>query len=189
MVFFIKETLTAEDKMAWRQMMVKREKAVRKERRAVARDWAERKIMGFSCIIFGVLIAFAVVRGGVGGLWIFFSLYCVFGGVCILAWKPPRIEQTVSLPASGLPPSRITDMPVRAVFFGDGCFSFWESSKKTRLGYHAVTAAWEDTGRFYLFFQDRPPLILPKRGLGRWMPEDFRDFLDQELEQPVRRTT
>lgn len=79
------------------------------------------------------------------------------------------------------------DMPVRAVFFGDGSFTFWESSKKARLGYQAVAAAWEDEGRFYLSFQDRPPLVLPKRGLGRWMPEDFRDFLERELGKPIER--
>ncbi len=187
MVFFIKETLSAEDRAAWRKLAVHWDKAIRKKRRAAVRDWVEWKITGLSSLVFGGLIAFAVVKGSMRVLWIFYSLFLVIGGICILAAKPPRIERAASLSKENFPPPEATDTPVRAVFFEDGCFIFWASSKKNRLGYQAITAAWEDEGRFYLFIQDRPPLVLPKRGLGRWMPEDFRDFLERKLEEPVRR--
>ena len=79
------------------------------------------------------------------------------------------------------------DTPVRAVFFEDGCFGFWDASGKVRRGYSSVAAAWEDEGRFYLFFRDRPPLVLPERGLDGGTPEAFRDFLEQKLGTPVER--
>ena len=77
--------------------------------------------------------------------------------------------------------------PVKAAFFGDGRFVFWDVSEKVRRGYSPVAAAWEDEGRFYLFFEDRLPLVLPKRGLAGGTAEDFRDFLEREFGWPVER--
>ena len=63
----------------------------------------------------------------------------------------------------------------------------WNASERVRLGHSSITAAWEDEGRFYLFFQDRPPLILPKRGFTGGTPEEFRGLLERELEWFVER--
>lgn len=68
-----------------------------------------------------------------------------------------------------------------------GCFSIWIPAERIRLGYSSVTAVWGDEGRFYLFFEDRPPLLLPKRGFSGGTAEEFRDFLEQEFGWPVER--
>lgn len=196
MVFFIKETLTAEDRAAWRRMAVCRERYARRG------DWFVAivllpikllKLLGLLLFVCGGLILYSCGASFRNGRYLEGLLYTVSGlinsmsGVCLfLLFRAPSMRPR-RLSKKDFPPSDMPDMPVRAVFFGDGSFTFWESSKKTRLGYQAVAAAWEDEGRFYLFFQDRPPLVLPKRGLGRWMPEDFRDFLERELGKPIER--
>jgi len=187
MVFFIRETLTAEDRAAWKRLAVRRDKAIREKRRASIRTWIEGKLMGILSIAFGGLTMFAVVKGGMSMPYAFFSAFFVICGFFIFFKEPPPIQQTGGLPEKDFPPSESPDMPVRAVFFEDGSFTFWEASKKIRLGYQAVDSAWEDSGCFYLFFQERPPLVLPKRGLGRWGPEGFRCFLEREMGKPVRR--
>ena len=79
--------------------------------------------------------------------------------------------------------------PVRAAFFENGCLVFWDAAGKVRLGYSSIAAAWEDGGRFYLFFRDRPPLVLPERGLDGGTPEAFRDFLERKMGAPVERVS
>lgn len=64
---------------------------------------------------------------------------------------------------------------------------FWDVSEKVRRSYSSIAAVWEDEGRFYLLFQDRPPLVLPKRGVVQGTPEDFRDFFERKLGRPVER--
>ena len=94
---------------------------------------------------------------------------------------------TFSPPGRDFPPSVMLDGPVKAAFFRDGCFVFWDVSEKVRRSYSSIAAVWEDEGRFYLLFQDRPPLVLPKRGFSGGEPEAFRNFLEGEQDVPVER--
>lgn len=144
--------------------------------------WLAMKLLGLFLLAFVGYILFWLVESGT--LLLIKICYVVaavafayFGiGLLRLFFCPPK--RPCGLPARDFPPARLPDTEVRAVFFGDGCFVFWENGVKTRLSYSAIAGAWEDEGRFYIFFADRPPLVLPKRGLVRWMPEDFRDFLE-----------
>ena len=119
----------------------------------------------------------------------FWSPAGIFALICVLLiWAviwPWNLRAPVFF--KPVPAPEWQDIPLRAVFFGDGCFSIWTPTKRIRLGYSSISAAWEDEGRFYLFFTGRPPLVVRKSGLGRWMPEDFRDFLEQEFGWPVER--
>lgn len=191
MVFRIKAELTEEDRAAWRLLALQREKARRKKRWAAVRIWLGNKLLSLSLVVFGILGMYALSLGRatlrdqvyIGVV----SPLFLFGGILICVVNPYPFKRSKPLSEKDFPPSGLLDAPVRAAFFGDGCFVFRASGEKIRLGYSTVTGAWEDGGRFYLFFADRPPLVLPKRGLGRWMPEDFRDFLERELEVPVER--
>lgn len=186
MVYFIKDTLTAEDHAVWQRLAILRDKAIRKKRRDAIRIWIEGKLTGVLSAVFGGLTLFAVAKGDMPKPYAFFSLLFIIGGVMIF-WKEHfPVQRAAGLPEKDFPPSGLPDMPVRAVFFEDGSFTFWEASKKIRSGYQAVDSVWEDSGCFYLFFQERPPLVLPKRGLGRQGSEGFRRFLKQVLGKPVQ---
>lgn len=188
MVFLIKGTLTEEDRNAWRDMAEQREQTTRKKYRKKVRRWLEDKLCAVGNTAFGALTLCAVVSGGMKAGWAVWGLILLFGGPWMfLKTGHCPARETVSPPGQDFPPSGMPDMPVRAEFFGDGCFTCWDAFGKARLGYSSILCAWEDEGRFYLFFRDRPPLVLPKRAFTRWMPEDFRDFLERELGWPVER--
>ncbi len=187
MVYFIKDTLTAEDRAAWKRLATQRDKAICKKRRASIRIWIEGKLTGVLSTVFGGLTLFAVAKGGMPKPYASFSLLFIVGGVMIFWKEHLPVQRAAGLPEKDFPPSGMMDMPVRAVFFEDGSFTFWEVSEKVRLGYQAVDSVWEDSGCFYLFFQERPPLVLPKRGLVHRGPEGFRCFLEQALGKPVQR--
>ncbi len=72
MVYFINETLTAEDLAAWRRLAVRRDRAIRKKRRASIWMWLDNKLTSISCVAFGGLGMFAVVKGGAAIPYAFF---------------------------------------------------------------------------------------------------------------------
>lgn len=184
MVFLVRETLTEEDRAAWRRLRDKRIREVRRERRRNTLGWLADVLSAFLCTAMGAAALYAIARGKMSAWYLLAAPFMLVGGACILLTRgriPAR--ETGLLPGEELPFSDT----VRAVFFGDGCFAFWDTSGKVRMGYSSIHDIWEDEGRFYLFFKDRPPLVVRKSGLGRWMPEDFRDFLENTLGFPVER--
>lgn len=188
MVFHVQETLTEEDRATWRRLAARREEAARKKHRKTVRSWLGDKLCGVGITLFGILTLCAVASGGMKAGWAVWGLILLFGGPWMfLASGHYPVRETASPPSQDFPPSGMPDLPVQVVFFGDGCFTFWDASGKVRLGYSSITSAWEDAGRFYLFFADRPPLVLPKRGFARGTPEDFRNFLEGEIEWIVER--
>lgn len=191
MVFRVQGTLTEEDRAAWRRVSGHRQKFARSGYGFLLGLWLTMKLLGAFLLSIGVAIFYltGVEAPGLflGVLQAIIALYVIgAGGWLLLTLRRPPIRPE-KLPDRDFPPSGMPDAPVRAVFFRDGCFTFWDASGRVRLGYSSVLCAWEDGGRFYLFFQDRPPLVLPKRGFAGGTPEDFRDFLEGELGWPVER--
>ena len=184
-VFFVQGALTEEDRKAWRQMVDRRNKVIRKERQAAVRGWLDQKLTGLFCVIWGGgLIVLAAFTGRVDVLPIILASFFLVGGVVIMTAKFPVKKPPDPLPEECFPPPELPDMPIGAAFFGDGCFVFWAASEKTRLGYQAITAAWEDGDRFYLLLKNRLPLVLSKRRFVQRTPEDFRGFLEGRLGRP-----
>lgn len=186
MVFLVRETLTEEDRAAWRRVAVQRERAARKKHQKAVRGWFWDKLCGFGIMMSGILALFLCAYDDMKIRWMIFGLLAAFGGLWMfvsVGRRPAR--ETASPPGQAFPSPGMPDAPVRAAFFGDGCFAYWNASGKVRLGYSSITGVWEDAGRFYLFFADRPPLVLPKRGFSGGMPEEFRNFLEQRFEWPV----
>ena len=190
MVFLVREILAEEDLVAWRELAAQRKRIARKKHRRSIRNWLGNKLCGIVNTVFGTLTLCAVVSGGMKAAWVIWGLITMIGGLWIFlaTGRYPAREAAYS-PRWDSPPSGIVDLSIRAVFFEDGYFAFWDTSGKTRLRYSSILCIWEDKGRFYLFFQDRSPLVLPKRGFVRCIPENFRDFLEWELGRPVERLT
>lgn len=191
MVFLVRETLTEEDRKAWRRASDRREKLARSGYGLFLGLWLAMKLLGMFLAGCGAVVLYWTGAGdpGVfkGVLQAIMALYVIGGGGWLLLTFPRPPKRPGKLPDRDFPPSGMPDTPVRAAFFGDGCFAFWEGTGKVRLGYSSISAYWEDEGRFYLFFEDRTPLVLPKRGLAGGTEEDFRDFLEQEFGWPVER--
>lgn len=184
MVFLVRGTLTEEDRAGWRRLAAQRERTARKKRRREVLSWLGDKFCGLICVLMGAVMLYAIVSGGASAWYLLCAPFMLIGGVLVLVIQrhcPAGEVERLSGEDSPLPD------PVRAAFFGDGCFAFWDASGKVRLGYSAIAAAWEDEGRIYLFFRDRPPLVLPKRGFAGGTAEDFRDFLERELGFPSER--
>lgn len=191
MVFLVRETLTEEDRAAWRRIAARREKLFRSGYGLFLGLWLAMKLLGVFLTGYGGVILYWTGAEDpglfVGVLQAIVALYAIGGGGWLLLTLPRPPKRPDKLPERDFPPSGMPDTPVRAAFFGDGCFVFWDASERVRLGYSSITAAWEDEGRFYLFFQDHPPLVLPKRGFAGGTAEDFRDFLEGEFEWLVER--
>lgn len=177
-MFFVQGTLTKEDRKAWRKTAARWDRIIRRRRRTAVR---EGMAGGISLLVFGGLVLSAGVTGGMGAFWITGSLLSLAGGYFLAS--AARVDQRMPsrLPKDCFPPRKGGDIPVRAVFFGDGCFAFWGRRGKIRLGNRRIIASWEDESLFYLFLDSHPPLVLPKRGFVRRTPEEFRSFLKEEL--------
>ena len=190
MVFLVRGILTEEDWAAWRELATQRERVSRKKRRRSIRGWLGNKLCGIANTVFGTLMLCAVVSGGMKTVWAIWGLILMIAGLWIFlaAGRYPARETAYSS-GQDFPPSGIVNLPIQAAFFEDGYFASWDASGKTRLRYSSILCAWEDKGRFYLFFQDRSPLVLPKRGFVRCIPENFRGLLERELGRPVERLT
>ncbi len=190
MVILVRETLTEEDWTAWRELAAQRERIARKKHRKLTLSWFGNKLCGIANTMLGTFTLCAVVSGGMKAAWAIWGLILVIGGLWIFleTGHCPAREKPHS-PGQDFPPSGIVNLSIQAVFFEDGYFAFWDTSGKTRLRYSSILCTWEDKGRFYLFFQDRSPLVLPKRGFVRCIPENFRDLLECELGRPVERLT
>lgn len=190
MVFLVREILTEEDWAACRELVTQRERIARKKHRRSIRGWIGNKLCGIVNTMFGTLTLCVVVSGGMKAPWAIWGLILMIGGLWMfLTTGRYPARETAYSPSQDFPPSGILNLSIRAVFFEDGYFAFWDTSGKTRLRYSSILCTWEDKGRFYLFFQDRSPLVLPKRGFVRCIPEDFRDLLERELGRPVERFT
>lgn len=188
MVFRVRAVLTEEDREAWQRLAAQRERTARKKHRKAVHGWFWDKFCGFGITISGILALLLGMYDGMRIKWIIFGLLITFGGIWMFVSVGRRpVQETAAPPDQDFPPSGMPDTPVRAAFFGNGCFVFWNVSEKVRQGYSSITAVWEDEGRFYLFFQDHPPLVLPKRGFAGGTPEDFRGFLEREFGWPVER--
>lgn len=188
MVFRVQGVLTEEDRAAWRRLAARRERVSRKKHQKAVCGWFWDKLCGFGIMTFGIVALFLCAYDDMKIGWMIFGLFATFGGLWMfLASGHCPVRETASPHGQDFPPSGMPDLPVRAVFFGDGWFTFWDASGKARLGYSSITDAWEDAGRFYLFLADHPPLALPKCGFAGGTPEDFRGFLERELERPVER--
>ncbi len=174
MVFRIRADLTSEDREGLAA-------ACRRKAHRVPARAARRLLCLYVTALDIFTLALMMPNYGVWNPAVLFLLLCLgIAWAVIWPWAPA--------PSSPALPPEWQSASVRAAFFGDGCFVFWNASERTRLGYSALTAVWEDGGRFYLLLRDRPPLVLPKRGLaGGQMPEDFRDFLERESGGPVER--
>ncbi len=185
MVFLVREALTEEDRAAWRRVSVRWQKLPRRGYGLFLCLWLAMKLLGVFLTGYGGVILYwtgAEDPGLFAGvLRAIIALYAIGGGGWLLLTlpRPPK--------RPGKQPVQEPVLIIRTVFFGDGCFMIWNASERVRLGYSSITAAWEDEGRFYLFFQDRPPLILPKRGFTGGTPEEFRGLLERELEWFVKR--
>lgn len=181
MVFLVRETLTEEDKTACRKAAERWCKSIHKP----PEGWGSSM---FVCLYVTALWCFGLkILFGMGlRFWNFANIFAL---ICILlTWAiiwPWSLRAPVFF--KPVPAPEWQDIPLRVIFFGDGSFSVWTPTERIRLGYSSISSAWEDGGRFYLFFRDRLPLVVQKNGLGRWMPEDFRDFLERELGWPVER--
>lgn len=191
MVFFIRETLTEEDRAGWRRVSARRNRAYRSGYRILLALWLTMKLLGLFLLGCGSQILFEVGMDDpgffAGVLCAIEAMLCLLGGgwlILVLRHPPLRPEP---LPKEDFPRFGMPDVPVRALFFGDGYFVFGGVSESVRLPYSVVESVWEDQGRFYLFFADRPPLVLPKRGFVSGTPEDYRGFLEQEQVCPVWR--
>lgn len=188
MVFLVRGILTEEDWAAWRELATQRERVSRKKRRRSIRGWLGNKLCGIANTLFGTLTLCAVVSGGMKAAWAIWGLITMIGGLWIfLATGRYPARETAYSPGQDFPPSGIVNLSIQAVFFEDGYFAFWDDLGKIRLRYSSILCTWEDKGRFYLFFRDRSPLVLPKRGFVRCIPENFRDLLERELGRPVER--
>lgn len=181
MVFLVRETLTKEDETACRRAAERWCRTLHKPEEG----WGSRI---FVCLYVTALWCFGLkILLGMGIS--FWSPAGIFALICVLlTWAviwPWNLRAPVFF--KPIPAPEWQDIPLRIVFFGDGCFSIWAPAERIRLGYSSVTAVWEDEGRFYLFFEDRPPLLLPKRGFSGGTAEEFRDFLEQEFGWPVER--
>lgn len=197
MVFLVRGTLTEEDKTAWKRLAARKKRDDTLVQRAFRVGyiifWAGWLVFKFFGLYSFFYVATVLPRLTVKDtpLWLripgVFLVLVLFGcGICVLILFPhppgwPEPLKYDALPAE--PP----DGFIRAVFFGDGRFVFWNASGKIRLGYSFITGVYEDAGRFYLFFRDRPPLVLPKRGFAGGTAEDFRDFLEAERELFINR--
>lgn len=199
MVFYVREPLTEEDRAAWRRLAAhqKRDEALFRRMLWIGYGviwggWLMLKLFGLVFIFRGVTFLSWAVTGELP-LWmgftgVPFAALMVGCGICLLLLFPRSPGWPSPLDRLDVLSAEVSDTPVRAAFFGDGCFAFWDASGKARLGYSSIAAAWEDEGRFYLFFQNRPPLVLPKRGFSGGEPEAFRNFLEREQGVPVERT-
>lgn len=191
MVFLVRETLTEEDREAWKRVSVRRRKLARNGYGCLLSLWLAMKLLGAFVFGCGALILYLTEVADPGlimGVMQAAIALCTIGAGSWLIWtlrRPPiRPERP---PERDSPPSRMPDTAVWAVFFGDGNFLFWDDSERVRLSYSSIIDAYEDAGRFYLFFEDRPPLVLPKRGFAGGTAEDFRDFLEKEFGWPIER--
>ena len=155
MVFLVREILAEEDWAAWRELAAQRERIDRKKHRRSIRGWLGNKLCGIVTTVFGALTLCAVVSGGTKAAWAIWGLIFMIGGLWMfLATGRRPARETACSPGQDFPPSGIVKLSIRAVFFEDGYFVFWDISGKTRLRYSSILCAWEDKGRFYLFFQD-----------------------------------
>lgn len=156
----------------------------RKERWRNTLSWFWAKLSSFVCAAAGAVMLYAISTGGISmGYLLCAPLMLVCGAFTFVIRGRIPVREVNCFLREDFP---IPDVR-RAAFFGDGCFVFWDAAGKVRLGYSSVSSAWEDEGRFYLFFQDRPPLVLPKRGFSGGTEEEFRDFLEREFGWPVER--
>ena len=188
MVFRVRATLMEEDRAGWRRLASQRKRTARRKYRRTVRSWLGNKLYGVGSTASGVLMLYAVISGGMKAGWGVVALVLtVIGPWTFLTAGRHPVWGTFSPPGRDFPPSVMLDGPVKAAFFRDGCFVFWDVSEKVRRSYSSIAAVWEDEGRFYLLFQDRPPLVLPKRGVVQGTPEDFRDFFERKLGRPVER--
>lgn len=181
MVFLVCQTLTEEDRTGCRKAAERWCKSVHRP----PEGWGSRificlYLTALSCFVLGLLLK---VNGSIWNPFGIFVMVCALVN-WVMYWPRPLRAPVFFKPE---PAPEWQDIPLRVIFFGDGSFSVWTPTERTRLGYSSISSAWEDEGRFYLFFQDHPPLIVRKSGLGRWMPEDFRDFLELELGCPIER--
>lgn len=184
MVFLVRETLTEEDRAAYQRLRDRRMRETRRKRRRDKLGWLGDQLSRFICTAMGLLALYAIGSGGMSVWYLPCAVIMLVCGVVTFSVRrrsPAR--ETDYLPKEEIP---LSD-PVRAAFFGDGCFAFWNVSGKVRLGYSSIISVWEDAKRFYLFFADRPPLLLPKRGFAGGTPEDFRSFLERETGWIVER--
>lgn len=191
MVFLVRETLTEEDKTAWKRVSIRRQKLARSGYGLFLSLWLAMKLLGAYVCGIGLLILYvtAVADPGLimGVLQAAMALCAIgAGGWLISTFLRPPIRPE-KLPERDSPPPGIPDTPVWAVFFGDNRFFFRDALEKVCMSYSSIISIWEDAGRFYLFFKDCPPLVLPKRGFAGGTPEDFRDFLEKEFGWPVER--
>lgn len=198
MVFRVRAALTEEDREAW-QRLIKRKKRGDQLSRWIDRivygiawaGWLMFKFFGLVSFYCAVAFPLRLIADG-APLWlevifVFLSVVLIGCGIRLLTLFPRSPGRPSPLDRPNFLPSELPDTPVWAVFFGDGNFLLWDAAGWVRLGYSSILCAWEDEGRFYLFFRDRPPLVLPKRSFAGGTPEDFRDFLERELGWPVER--
>lgn len=198
MVFRVRGTLMEEDRKAWRWLAACQKRSevisylvIRIGYGIVWGVWLLLRLLGLYYIFCGVMLLPRAVSGDMP-LWLKFievplAVVLIGCGVRVLFLFPHSPSWASPLDRLNFLPPELPDGPVRAVFFGDGNFLLWDAAGRDRLGYSSIICTREDEGRFYLFFEDRPPLVLPKRGLAGGTEENFRDFLEREFGWPVER--
>ena len=198
MVFLVRETLTEEDRAAWQRLVDREKRSATWARRldwilygVIWAGWLTMRFFSLCCFFYPVTILRWIIEEDLSSLsWLVCVPLCavlVGCGVRLLLLFPHSPGLPPAWCQSNFPPAEPPDDLVRAAFFGDGCFAFWNAVGKVRLGYSSIITTREDEGRFYLFMKDCPPLVLPKRGFAGGTPEDFRDFLEGEFGWPVER--
>lgn len=198
MVFRVRAALSEEDRKAWRRLAARQKRnevvsylVIRIAYVIVWGIWLLLRLIGLCCIFRGVTFLPRAVSGDTP-LWLKFTgvplaVVLIVCGIRVLFLFPHSPGWVSPLDRLNFLSPELPEGPDRAVFFEDGNFLLWDAAGRSRLGYSSIICTREDEERFYLFFQDRPPLLLPKRGFTRGTAEAFRDFLEREFGWPVER--
>lgn len=175
MIFRVEETCTWEDWDAWRKTYTLHGRVLGG---AVRATFGFQRAWGVFMMAFGGLLILLGLLGGLVNLITLIGAAALLAGVRTFRRKDAR-EGLADRRMEQHFRSNIQDKPMRFTFEDDG-FSVWEPGTSGSYRYHAVTGAWEDEGRYYLFLQGQMRYILQKDAFMAGSPGEFCTFLAQK---------